>query len=227
MLPAATLLPPPGAARRGAGLLLRAGSSARYRPCACPPGHQVAQRGACSHASSCTCGVMRVVLAAATVLLASDVMRMWQGWADAITHTTCSTLKATPCCCSTAHSAQVRLIGGTWLLLDLEQAAYAARRLPACYRLADWDDHTLEPVQQASAASQSRPEQASASQAADSAQEVVYTPASDMYQLGKMLRRSGVGDLSPAASAFIASLVTKQLTAREALQHPWLQQQQQ
>ena len=109
---------------------------------------------------------------------------------------------------------QVRLVGGTWLLVDLEQAAKADRLLPADYRLADWDDHTLEPVPQARKASQ---RQAG----------MLYTPMSDMYQLGKMLRGYGVTGLSPNASSFIAALTAKELTAQDALQHPWLQQQQQ
>uniref|UniRef100_A0A7S0RFW1 Protein kinase domain-containing protein n=1 Tax=Chlamydomonas leiostraca TaxID=1034604 RepID=A0A7S0RFW1_9CHLO len=107
----------------------------------------------------------------------------------------------------------VRLAGGAWLLIDLEQAAYAARLLPAGYRLSDWDDHTLERAQQ------------QASQVGQQEASMLYTPLSDMYQLGKMLRGYGVAGLSPAASAFSAALIAKQLTAQDALQHPWLQQQ--
>ncbi len=48
---------------------------------------------------------------------------------------------------------------------------------------------------------------------------------SDMYHVGALLQgcQQRIGIVSAHARAFIAGLLGKQLSAREALAHPWLQ----
>ena len=98
---------------------------------------------------------------------------------------------------------QVRLPEGSWMVIDLEQAAHASRALRDGYLPGSWKLEALE-------------------QASDG--RLVYSERSDMYHVGALLQgcQQSIGVVSAHAHAFIAALLGKQLSAQEALAHPWL-----
>ena len=49
-----------------------------------------------------------------------------------------------------------------------------------------------------------------------------YTPMSDMYHLGFVLRGAIEDSAKSLANSFIGDLISKQLDAEMALRHPWL-----
>jgi hypothetical protein len=114
-----------------------------------------------------------------------------------------------------------RLLNIVWLsevhcmVIDLEDCKDAVAPLPAnCEPLRAWDEHTLEQRDG----------------------QLYFTPASDLYQIGLMLREVLKPDWSPEAHAFVGVLLNQRqhqgqggqgaqaLTAHAALQHGWLQQ---
>ena len=84
-------------------------------------------------------------------------------------------------------------------MIDLEQAAWAGEQVN--FMLGSWDDNTLT--------------------------DGCYTTSSDMHQIGVLLQKCSLEcepsmTVSPACTAFIASLLGKQCTAQQALQDAWL-----
>lgn len=83
-----------------------------------------------------------------------------------------------------------------FMLIDLETVADADFVLPEGFdSFRYWTDHTLEGSH--------------------------YTPMSDMYHLGEILRDE-MWDPSPLAMKFLNELTAKELDAEMALRHPWL-----
>ena len=101
------------------------------------------------------------------------------------------------------------------MIIDLEHCRHAGTPLPDDLpSLEGWDDQTLETLPN---------------------DKKVFTPASDLYQVGKLLQGLGVEALqqSQLAQEFVHILLGKlslsapgqPLTAEEALRHSWLQAQ--
>ncbi|DBA98991.1 TPA: hypothetical protein ACH3X1_014330 [Trebouxia sp. C0004] len=86
-----------------------------------------------------------------------------------------------------------------YMLLDLENVAQV-KIWPAVQPFKDWDSFTLSKNSE-------------------------YDHLSDMYQLGKLLRRLLRRTGSQAAEEFINSIRNKSLTAEQALKHVWLMRQ--
>lgn len=107
-----------------------------------------------------------------------------------------------PCGALMGHMAafmQVRISECEWMVIDLELAAFADQELPRDFCLADWDEDTLDA-------------------------EGRYTRSSDMHQIGVLLSKCHVRNLSWLSRRFITALKAKQLTGLEALQHDWLRE---
>lgn len=92
------------------------------------------------------------------------------------------------------------------MVIDLEHCRMAAQPLPDnVQRLEGWDHGTLEERDGA----------------------YYFTPASDLYQIGRLLQQLPVHSLSEAAQSFVDLLLSKRsaqgpLTADLALKHGWL-----
>lgn len=115
------------------------------------------------------------------------------------------------------HS-DIRLSNTVWLnekhcmVIDLEHCRKANKALPDnCKRLKDWDDGTLELKKK----------------------KYFFTPASDLYQIGRMLQKLWKSSWSPESASFLALLLSKKtpadlgndsssLSANTALQHLWM-----
>jgi len=115
------------------------------------------------------------------------------------------------------HS-DIRLSNTVWLneehcmVIDLEHCRKADRALPDnCERLKEWDDGTLELKNG----------------------KYFFTPASDLYQIGRMLNKLWKISWSPESASFLALLLSKKkhdgqgndwssLSANTALQHSWM-----
>lgn len=88
------------------------------------------------------------------------------------------------------------------MVIDLETCRLADQPLPQpVHMLRDWDEGTLEKREDNS----------------------YFTPASDLYQIGKMLRPLQPVQQSQLGGAFVQLLMSKTATTAEALQHIWLQ----
>ncbi len=83
-----------------------------------------------------------------------------------------------------------------YMLLDLENVAQV-KTWPAVRPFKDWDQFTLNEKRE-------------------------YDHLSDMYQLGKLLRRLLQETVSQAAEDFVNRATRKLLTAEQALKHAWL-----
>jgi hypothetical protein len=90
------------------------------------------------------------------------------------------------------------------MVIDLEDAAEGPSILPVDYQLRDWDEYTCE--------------------AGCTPNSKVYTAASDVRQIGKLLYPflGWLPGVPPAAVSFVQSLLDKRLTASQALKHQWL-----
>lgn len=90
------------------------------------------------------------------------------------------------------------------MVIDLEQAAHAGRALLSEYRPGSWKLEALDTASDG---------------------QLVYSERSDMYHVGALLQdcQQRIGVVSAPALAFIAELLGKQLSAQQALAHPWLQ----
>jgi len=84
--------------------------------------------------------------------------------------------------------------GYNYVLIDFEHAGFDGEEFKDL--LTDWDNGTLE---------------------ADN----TYTSLSDMYQLGNMLRNSGLVK-SGVGQDFVTKLIGKDMTAEQALNHEWI-----
>ena len=94
----------------------------------------------------------------------------------------------------------VRLDDCHWMVIDLEHCRRAADPLPDGYKLADWDEGTTEKKKR----------------------KRYYSPASDMYQIGRLLKPLLKEGFSGDAHAFVSGLSEKSLDAAAALKHTWL-----
>ena len=118
-------------------------------------------------------------------------------------------------CCKTAqvmHSCSlvhrdfrldnvVRLSDDSWMVIDLELSSKSPTKLPSDYTQKGWDHATTEP---------SGPDYK------------LYTPLSDMHQIGIMLSPLLKPSYSQASRNFVIGLLGKTLSADQALLHEWL-----
>ena len=109
------------------------------------------------------------------------------------------------------HS-DLRLANLVWLdnehcmLIDLENCRRSSTPVPSGFRLKDWDKDTLE-------------------KGPGEKNEWYYTPASDLYQIGRMLQGLLKPGWSMAARSFVGLLLSKgggKLDVKAALAHEWL-----
>jgi hypothetical protein len=87
------------------------------------------------------------------------------------------------------------------MVIDLELSSRSPAKLPSDYTQKGWDHATTDP---------SGPDHK------------LFTPLSDMYQIGVMLSPLVKPSYSQAARNFVAGLLAKMLSADEALRHEWL-----
>ena len=98
----------------------------------------------------------------------------------------------------------MRLPGGSWVVINLEQAALADKPVAPSQRLRGWGPDTLDPD--------------------PAGGHDVYSRWSDMHCIGVMLEDAsrGIAGLSDTARHFMAQLQQKALDAKQALSHAFL-----
>ena len=101
------------------------------------------------------------------------------------------------------RNLQVRLSDREWMVVDLEQAAYAGSALPPGYKPGSW---------------------AACKLGTNAGGEPVYTVLNDMQQIGDLLHAcmQRMGAVSADARQFVQALLRMELTATQALQTAWL-----
>ena len=88
------------------------------------------------------------------------------------------------------------------MVIDLELSSRSPTKLPSDYTQRGWDNATTEP---------------------SGADHKLFTPLSDMHQIGVMLSPLVKPSYSQAARNFVIGLLDKKLSADQALLHEWLQ----